>query len=89
VIGAQGNDRAGADAGAVYLVTWEAATWSLGDAGLRVRGVDEADGLGVSALLPGDLSGDGIADLVSGSLAYNGDDSSAGAVVILAGAASW
>lgn len=61
-------------------------TWgerSLGSADIRVQGEQEYDHLGRNLALSGDLSGDGVADLVVSSTASDAGGSGAGAVYLL------
>ena len=72
VVGAPGDDHAAADGGAAYLLSGpvSAGAWDLGAvdggglSGRRVPGDHAALGVGGAVALPGDLDGDGAAELV-------------------------
>jgi len=89
-LGARGNDLAGGDAGAVYLVTDDASGWAaaldLGTtADARVLGEAVGDWFGHALAPAGDVNDDGYDDLVVGA-PYNDEVGSAsGKVYVLYG----
>ena len=88
-VGAQGSDEAGGDAGAVYLISDPAGSWSasydLSSAAVRVLGEVQGDWFGHALAPAGDLNDDGLPDLVV-SAPYNDQNGSAsGKVYVLYG----
>ncbi len=79
LIGAYTRASAGADAGAAYLVLGSSSprSASLSTADAEYDGVAASDFAGAGVAIPGDVNGDGYADVLVG--AYGSDDWSAGA----------
>ena len=78
LVGAYDVDYGGTDAGAAYLVLGPfSGEQSLGDAAARLDGEAADDNAGFSVGAPGDMDGDGFADLLVG--AYGNDSTAAGA----------
>jgi hypothetical protein len=80
VIGAQGNDAGGGDAGAAYVVWGKADGMAVnldavaaGIGGFKVFGENANDNAGTSVSSTGDLNGDGVAELVIGSRRHNSE----------------
>jgi hypothetical protein len=70
LIGSMGEDGAGTDAGAVYLVLGTVSpsgTIDLSSAEAKLYGEGEEFEIGVSVSLDGDTNGDGLADILVGS----------------------
>jgi hypothetical protein len=76
LIGAPGNDEAGADAGQIYLILGRASGWAmdtvLSAANASFWGEDAGDAAGLSVAGAGDVNRDGYDDFIIG--AYGDDD---------------
>ena len=85
-IGANNADAMGTDAGVVYLL-YEVplGTSSLADAPTRLLGEADGDTAGWPLAAPGDLDGDGLADLLVGAYGQDTGGSAAGAAYAVAG----
>ncbi|MFB6184518.1 MAG: hypothetical protein ABEI96_08185 [Haloarculaceae archaeon] len=90
LIGAPGNDSAGQDAGAAYLVFGpvEEGDVSLADADVKLSGVAANDSAGWSVAAAGDLNGDGYDDVLVGAPFNDAFRPNAGAVYVVYGNAS-
>lgn len=86
VVGSIGNGDAGANAGKVYLVAGPLApgSWSLGDAATTWIGETASDYAGIDLARAGDLTGDGLADLLVGASGYDGEGGGGGRAYVLA-----
>ena len=86
LVGAQADDVAGTDAGAVYLFNspWT-ASGSVATLGIRITGANAGDGLGASNWSAGDVDGDGFDDFVVGALGEDSGVADAGAVYVVYG----
>jgi hypothetical protein len=90
LVGAPGDDDGGAETGSVYLVflnsdgsAREVRKFSNG-ANAFLRLLDPGDRFGAAVVGPGDMDGDGIADLIVGAPGDDdGDDKDTGAIWIL------
>ena len=86
VVSAIGRSTGGPDQGAVYVVSGdERSTLDLVFAEARVLGTDGGDWAGHSVSSPGDLDGDGVADLLFGAPYAEGDVDFAGAAYVFYG----
>jgi len=92
LIGANGNDDGGSNAGQTYLILGKASGWAmdtkLSKANASFRGEDADDASGRQVAGAGDVNGDGYDDILIGA---NGDDdggSSAGQTYLVLGKAS-
>jgi hypothetical protein len=86
VVGAVGRTTSGADGGAVYIVSAdERGTLDLVFSEARVLGTDGGDWAGQSVASPGDLDGDGVADLLFGAPYADGDVAFTGAAYVFFG----
>ncbi len=85
LMGADGNDEGGEDAGAVYLrMGGELASSSLGDGPSILRG-PAGSHAGVSVAAAGDVDGDGYDDILVGAFSDAGSGEEAGAVYLVTG----
>ena len=85
-IGANSADSVGTDAGAVYLLFGlHLGTTGLGEADARLLGEAEGDNAGWPLAAPGDLDGDGLADLLVGADGQDRGGSAAGAAYAVDG----
>ena len=83
VVGAHFESTAESLAGAAYLVTGPVTTsGSLTDFAVVVRGAVASERVGIALAAPGDLTGDGVADLLLGGVGLNGNG---GAAYVVAG----
>jgi hypothetical protein len=88
-ISAHGEDAAGTDAGAVYVVAGQVVgDFALVDASARLLGGAAGDAAGVGLARAGDTDGDGLADLVVGAYYQDGAGSAAGAAYVVQGPVS-
>ena len=89
LVGAPNNDAAGDYAGACWLLLGPAAAGGSLSAADAVRtGASAAENAGASLAAPGDIDGDGLADLVVGSPWGDGGASNSGVTWILYGPVS-
>jgi hypothetical protein len=89
LVGADGNNDGGLDAGAVYLVLGSAspASASLSTA-IQYSGEAAGDRAGISAAGVGDSNGDGYSDLLIGAQGNDDSGSGAGAAYLVLGSAT-
>lgn len=85
IVGAQGGGSA--DRGRVYLLHGPAASGGLADADATWDGEVEGDQLGRSVDGPGDVDGDGYAELLTGTLQNNEPGAGAGSAYLVRGGA--
>lgn len=86
VVGAFGNDDAGSDAGAVYILLGPTTgTLSLSSASLELTGENPGDQAGYAVASAGDYNGDGRDDILVGSWANDTIASNAGAIYLVHG----
>lgn len=89
IVGAPGDDEAGFDAGAVYVLflnsngTVKAEQKITGGTGGMTGVLDASDAFGSAVAAPGDLDADGVPDIVVGSPADEDGGSARGAVYVL------
>ena len=85
-VGANNADGMGVDAGSVYLI-YEVSlgTTALADAPTRLLGEADGDTAGWPLSAPGDLDGDGLADLLVGANGQDTGGNAAGAVYAVPG----
>ena len=89
VVGAMHHDGAATDAGAAYIVRGPVTgTRSLADAHGRLLGERAFDYAGVAAVGPGDVDGDGYADLLVGAAGRDAGGRNEGAAYVVHGPAS-
>jgi len=91
IIGTMGNDTAGVNAGAVYIIYGSASLASsidLGAADVKLVGENEGDYAGYAVSSTGDVNNDSINDVIIGALSNDSGGSGAGAVYIIYGSAS-
>lgn len=87
LIGAPGEDSAGAFAGAAYLVLGPAAGGGdLSAARAKILGLDRNDSAGIAVAGPGDVDADGLDDLGVGAYAVDTVADWAGAAYLIPGA---
>ncbi len=87
VVGALGEDSVGYRAGAVYVLTGPiSGTIDLGDAPWKLVGENESDEAG-TALVAGELDGDGVIDLVVSAPEASTFSNCAGSVYLMSGSA--
>ena len=84
VVGARNDDLGGDDAGAAYLVRGPVGSGLLRDH-VTLLGEGPGDNAGIAVAGPGDLDGDGLADLAVGARNHDAGGSNAGAVYLLFG----
>lgn len=85
-VGAWLSDLGGQDAGAAYVVRGPiGADLSLGSADTRIVGEAAGDYAGAPVSIGGDLTGDGLRDLLVGAWMNDGSADNAGAVYVIAG----
>jgi hypothetical protein len=85
VIGASQDGAGGALAGGVYLVAGSGTGSTTSDAFAVVTGAAAGDRLGQALASPGDLDGDGVADLVLGAPGADQAESGVGMALVLLG----
>ncbi len=86
LVSSYGDDDGGSTAGAVYVIPGAGlATGSLASAGYKLVGEDAQDYFGIGLAAGGDLTGDGVADVIVGASGDDAGASSAGAVYVFAG----
>ena len=95
VIGANGNDAGGTDAGAAYVVFGAGSLTSvnlddvaLGTGGFRIVGETDGDQGGFSVSSAGDVNSDGIDDIIVGAPSNSFSDTLAGASYVVFGSES-
>lgn len=87
-VGSIGNSEAGTYAGKAYLLSGPFSGGSLSldtAASLTWLGENEADYAGITLNGAGDLSGDGVADLLMGASGYDGEGGGGGRLYLLEG----
>ena len=83
VVGAHFESTTASLAGAAYLVSGPVTTsGSMTGFGVAIRGAVASERVGISLAAPGDLTGDGVADLLLGGVGLNGNG---GAAYVVAG----
>ncbi len=89
IVGARQADGSATDSGVAYAVLgpWTGAL-SLADADLVLLGEAASDAAGSAVLLAGDLTGDGLPDLVVGATGNDAAGGGAGAAYVVAGGRS-
>ena len=93
LVGANGNDGGGADAGAAYVIFGKSTGFgSLIDlstlaptAGFKIQGDNAGDLAGRSVSAAGDVNGDGYADILVGASSNSGGGGNAGAAYLIYG----
>jgi Putative metal-binding motif/FG-GAP repeat len=90
LVGAEGNDDTGTDAGAAYLVlgSLSPVSLSLSAADAQFTGEAEGDDAGSSVSGAGDVNADGYYDLLVGAPANNYGDTEAGSAYLVLGSPS-
>jgi hypothetical protein len=94
IVGAPGVDTAGTDAGAAYVVFGKASATTvdlsgLGAGGFRIDGEDTNTLAGLAVAGPGDVNGDGTADVIVGArLAASSGRALSGATYVVFGKAT-
>ncbi len=95
LIGAVGNDAAGIDAGAAYVVWGKSSssivnlsTVSLGTGGYRIIGQNAGDGAGQALAQLADQNGDGKAEVIVGAAGNDAGGVNAGAAYVVFGKAN-
>jgi hypothetical protein len=86
IVGAYGNDAAGADAGAAYVYFGGPGADAVAD--LTLTGAAAGDNFGFSVGTAGDVNGDGYADVVVGARYGNGAPTGTGTAYVYYGGAS-
>jgi len=87
VVGADGVDTGGTNAGAGYLITsFQPGTWSLSESAARYVGEAEYDNAAHTIEIVGDTDGDGRADVLVGALGSAAARPRAGAAYLLTSA---
>ena len=82
-IGAYGDDAGGPDAGAAYVVeTPVTSTFDLSAASVKIRGSSVSEIFGRCVAAPGDVDGDGLADMAVGAPRDDAGGSNAGVIYI-------
>ncbi len=94
VIGARGNDEAGLEAGAAYLIRGRQAGWApgapLADADVTFTGEASGDNAGWDVAAAGDVNEDGLGDFLIGAPESDlGGMASGAAYLILGGGQGW
>ncbi len=83
-VGAYGDDSGGVNAGAAYVVEAPVSgVYDLSSAAVKIV-ADANDAFGTELLCPGDVDGDGLADLLVGSPKDDGAATDAGAIYLFA-----
>ncbi len=86
IVSAYGDDDGGSTAGAVYVIPGtNFAAGSLASLGYKLVGEDSQDNFGIGLAAGGDLTGDGLADVIVGASGDDSGASAAGAVYVFAG----
>lgn len=90
LVGAPAGDGGGIDSGGAFLFLGPPGSWTvLGDATARLIGDVSYDGAGGAVAAGGDLTGDGVVDLLIGAEGYgDGGFQSQGAIYVVSGATS-